>query len=104
MAKETKNILIVEDDSAIADLYKTIFKKYKFEVDSAASGKEALKMIEDIKKGDHEKPGVVLLDLILPDMDGLDLLKAIKGDASIKDIIVFIMTNKENIGADLPDG
>lgn len=102
MSELNKRVLIVEDDSAIQDIYKTIFSKSKFEVDSAESGKEALRLIDEIKKG-GEKPAVILLDLILPDMDGIDLLKAVKSDDRTKDIKVFIMTNKENIGSDLPE-
>ena len=103
MEKETKKILIVEDDTAILDIYKTVFGKFGFEVESASSGKEALSIIEGIKKGESEKPVIVLLDLILPDMDGLDLLKAIKSNDVTKNIKVFIMTNKESIGSELPE-
>ncbi len=104
MKKEKNKILIVEDDVAILDIYKTVFAKFHFDVDFAISGKDALRIIEEIKNGKSDKPVVVLLDLILPDMDGIDLLKKIKSDDATKDIKVFIMTNKENIGADLPEG
>lgn len=101
--EDNKKVLIIEDDLAILDIYKTVFDKYGFEMDSAVSGKDALMIIEEIKKGEREKPSVVLLDLILPDMDGIDLLKKIKSDDVTKDIKVFIMTNKENVGIDLPE-
>jgi len=102
--KENKKILIVEDDLAILDIYKTVFGKSGFKVESASSGKEALSMIEGIRKGESKKPVIVLLDLILPDMDGIELLKTIKSDEKTKDIKVFIMTNKEVLGVDLPEG
>ena len=104
MADQNKKILIVEDDSAILDIYKTVFGKFDFNVQTSSSGKDTLRIVEEIKKGDSEKPAVVLLDLILPDMDGTEILKAIKSDDSIKDIKVFIMTNKEALGVDLPAG
>lgn len=100
---ENKKILIVEDDLAILDIYKTVFAKYHFDVATASSGKETLQMIDEIKNGKASKPAIILLDLILPDMDGTDLLKAIKSDDATKDMKVFIMTNKESMGIDLPE-
>ena len=101
---EKNKIIIVEDDLAILDIYKIVFDKYGFEVESSVSGKDTLRIIEEIKKGEQEKPKVILLDLILPDMDGIDLLKAIKSDDATKDIKVFIMTNKEAAGVEFPEG
>src|SRR3989344_4444922 len=104
MEKETKKILIVEDDTAILDIYKTVFGKFGFEVESASSGKEALSIIEGIKKGESEKPVIVLLDLILPDMDGIDLLKAIKSNdvtKNIKDFLWFLRQSFDNQGFDV---
>src|SRR3989344_8062583 len=91
-----KKIFIIEDDSAIVDIYKVIFKKANFDVETMSSGQEAIDMIKKIiETGKESKPDIVLLDLILPDMNGIEILKLIKNNDVTKDIKVFIMTNQE---------
>ena len=91
-----KKILIIEDDSAIVDIYKIIFKKASFEAEFMSSGQEAMDRIKAFVEDESQvKPDVVLLDLILPDMNGIEVLKAIRNTSATKDIIVFILTNQE---------
>jgi CheY-like chemotaxis protein len=59
-------------------------------------GKQAIEKIEEIQCGEAEKPDLVLLDLILPDMNGIEILKEIKGNEKTKDMIVFILSNYTN--------
>lgn len=93
-----RKILIVEDDSMLIDIYKMVMDKHHFDVQFIASGKEALKVVDDIEKDPTLKPDVFLLDLILPDMDGTEILKAIRHSSQSKDALVFILTNKERVG------
>lgn len=96
MAEKKKHILTVEDDLAIVEIYKIILEKAHFAVDAISSGREVLKALEDMQKGERQKPDVILLDLILPDLDGMEVLKKIKAHDATRGIKVFIMTNKES--------
>lgn len=81
------NILIVEDDVFLADLYKTKFALEGFKVITAYDGEKGL---EAIKKN---IPDIVLLDLVLPKLSGFEVLKAAKADAATKNIPVILLTN-----------
>lgn len=73
-----KKILIVEDEEYLRDLYVELLKEAGYDVDSASAGKEAyVKM----KKGGYD---LVLLDIMLPEMDGLEILKRLKESPSEK--------------------
>jgi DNA-binding response OmpR family regulator len=96
-------ILIVEDDPFLSEMYSTKLDQENFEVELATDGKEALKKIKEIK------PDLVLLDIVLPKMDGFEVLQKIKKDAALSGIKVIALTNlgqKEevekglNLGAD----
>lgn len=82
-----KRILLVEDDIPTVDIYKTALNSAKFEVDVANFGKEA------IEKAMSKKPDLIILDFILPDLSGIEVLKEIKKDEKTKDIPVFMLTN-----------
>lgn len=81
------NILIVEDDVFLADLYKTKFALEGFKVITAYDGEKGL---EAIKKN---LPDIVLLDLVLPKLSGFEVLKATKADATTKNTPVILLTN-----------
>lgn len=97
MTKEKKKkILLVEDDPAILDIYKTIIEKAGFTVDIVELGQRAINQIKDMAAGKAEKPDIVLLDLVLPDINGTEVLREIKKNDATKDIFVFILTNQKN--------
>ena len=98
MGNTKKKIILVEDDPALIDIYKIVMEKHHYELLAVASGKEALEVIKKVEQDPELKPAVFLLDLILPDMDGLDILKAVKTSPATKDCLVFILTNKERVG------
>ena len=81
------NIVIVEDDVFLADLYKTKFTLEGFKVNVAYDGEKG---VEAVKKN---VPDIVLLDLVLPKLSGFDVLKAIKSDTNTKNIPVILLTN-----------
>jgi len=92
--KSTKKILLIEDDPFISDVYITNLKNNGFEVLLANDGESGLDIIK------KEKFDLVLLDLLLPKIDGFEILRNIKKDPALKDIPVIILTNlgeKENI-------
>lgn len=92
---QRKKILLVEDDLAIIDIYETIMKRAGFDVEVVNLGEEAINIIKYIGSGEHAKPNIILLDLILPDINGVEVLESIRKNKATKDIMVFILTNQE---------
>ena len=86
MAK-SKSILLVEDDEFLAELYATKLNLEGFEVSLAVDGEKGVKMAKEVK------PDLILLDIILPKMDGFEVLKTIKQDKDLKNIPVILLTN-----------
>ena len=82
-----KSILLVEDDEFLAELYATKLNLEGFEVSLAVDGEKGLKLAKEVE------PDLVLLDIILPKMDGFEVLKGIKADSKIKNIPVILLTN-----------
>lgn len=89
-----KSILIVEDDSALREMYKTKFTYEKFIVSTASDGQEGIDKMRSIK------PDIVLLDLLMKEVSGFDVLKVVKGDPILSKIPILILTN---IYADVED-
>lgn len=85
MAK--KKIAIVEDDLAISQMYRLKFEAEGYDVAVAENGEVGLEVIEDFR------PDVVLLDLMMPQMNGDEVLKAMRGQSWGKDTPVMILTN-----------
>ncbi len=79
-------ILVVDDDHNAADLFVTILRHYGHQVTSALSGKAALDHLEDAK------PNLVILDMMMPNMNGLEVLQQIRADARTADIQVVIFS------------
>lgn len=87
MSKSKKVILLVEDDEFLSELYATKLNLEGFEVIAAADGKKGLKLALE------KRPDLVLLDIILPKMDGFEVLKALRQDPVGKTIPVILLTN-----------
>jgi len=82
-----KRILIVEDEPAVQLPLKTILADGGYEMLTADDGGEGLEIIR------KEKPDLVILDILLPSMNGLDVLSHMKRDEATKHIPVVILTN-----------
>ena len=89
-------ILIIEDDISIIRLYKEIFKMAGLNIEILDTGKKGIERLREIREGKKEKPGLILLDLILPDMNGISILKEAKKHPETKDIKIFALTNYSN--------
>lgn len=85
---EIKHILCIEDEPEMIDLIRLILGRRGFEVIGAAGGKEGLEKVR------QEPPDLILLDLMMPDMDGWEVYQQIKADEKIKDIPVIVVTAK----------
>lgn len=101
--KEAKKIILVEDDPAILDIYSTMLKKDKFDVEIMTSGEDTIKYIKSVASGEKDMPDLVLLDLILPDINGIEVFKEIKNNEATKKITVFMLTNQQNSMVEWPD-
>lgn len=89
-----KHIMWVEDDKMLVDLYTEIIKVMKgIDVEFLQLGQLAMNKIKEIEEGKAEKPDLVMLDLLLPDINGNKILEVIRATPSTKDIPVFILTN-----------
>jgi len=82
-----KKILIVEDDKFLRELIAQKLKKEGYLISESVDGEEGIKKIKS------DKPDLVLLDLILPSIDGFEVLTKAKEDSSISSIPVIILSN-----------
>ncbi|PIR13808.1 response regulator [Candidatus Falkowbacteria bacterium CG11_big_fil_rev_8_21_14_0_20_39_10] len=80
-------ILLIEDDPFLLNMYTTKFELENFKVVTAEDGEKGLKLAS------QELPDIVLLDIMLPKMDGYEVLKALKADEKTKAIPVILLTN-----------
>ena len=80
-------ILIIDDDAFILSMYVSKFQKSGHEVDTARSGGEAL---SKIKEG--FAPNVILIDIVLPDVNGLDFLSNLRSENLVPDAICVMFT------------
>ncbi len=87
---DAKKILLVDDDPQIHDLYKLRLMNAGFTVLEAWNGKEGIEMAK------KEKPDFILLDVLMPVMDGPRALLEIKEDAELKNVPVLILTGLED--------
>lgn len=83
-----RTVVCIEDEPAMIDLVKLILKNRGFEVQGALGGKEGLELIRD------SQPDLVLLDLMMPDMNGWDVYQQMKADEAMQDIPVIVVTAK----------
>ena len=83
-------ILYIEDDPGMIDLVTTIVTRRGYEITGANGGHQGLKVLQSMT----EKPDLVLLDLMMPDMDGWEVYQQIKGNEATKNIPVIIVTAK----------
>lgn len=82
-----KKILLAEDDPFIVDIYTTKLKQVGLEVEVVQEGDEVL------KKARETKPDLLLLDIVLPRMNGWEILRAIRQSEDLKDLPVVILSN-----------
>jgi DNA-binding response OmpR family regulator len=84
----TKMILCIEDEQEMIDLIRLILSRRGFEIRGANGGKEGLEIIR------NEHPDLVLLDLMMPEMDGWEVYQHMKADEATKNIPVIVVTAK----------
>lgn len=87
-----KKILIIEDEFSILELYERVLKQAGFEVEMAEDGEIGLELASN-------KPDLILLDIMLPKINGIEILKQLKADVTTKEIPIVLITNlgQENV-------
>lgn len=83
-----KKIICIEDEPGMIDLIKLILGRRGFEVHGADGGVAGINMVREML------PDLVLLDLMMPDMDGWEVYQQMKADASLREIPVIVVTAK----------
>jgi DNA-binding response OmpR family regulator len=87
MSTNKTKVAIIEDDMAIVQMYRTKFENEGYEVATAPDGATGLELIDSFT------PDIILLDLMMPNMNGLDMLKQLRGQAGGRDAKVVVLTN-----------
>ncbi|MBL7142370.1 MAG: response regulator [Candidatus Pacebacteria bacterium] len=86
-----KTILFIEDESTLQKTLGEVLTKEGYHVVSALDGEIGLRIAKE------KKPDLILLDLILPKMNGFEVLKKIKEEEAIKDVPIIVLTNLEGM-------
>lgn len=86
MAKLKNKILLVDDDADILGLYSAVFRRFGFDYILAKNGKEA------IQKAKEEKPALILLDIMLPGVNGFQVLENLKGNTETKNVPIWMLS------------
>ncbi len=88
MAEEKRTVICIEDEPEMIDLVKLILGRKGFDLVGAVGGREGIEAVRRLK------PDLVLLDLMMPDMDGWEVYQQMKADDALKDIPVIVVTAK----------
>lgn len=80
-------VLVVEDEPSLAELYRLAFSMHQYTVELASDGEEALNKVKD------GKPDVIVLDIMMPKLNGIQVLQRLKVDSEVKNIPVLALTN-----------
>lgn len=92
-----KKILIADDEKEALEILEKRLKQNNYAVFTAASGAEV------IRSAQSEKPDLMLLDIVMPDMDGYALVTALKKDKSLRDIPIIFITGKDLLPKGIED-
>jgi DNA-binding response OmpR family regulator len=88
MADNIRRLVYIEDEPEMIDLVKLILSRKQFEVNGANGGRQGLDLVR------KTQPDIVLLDLMMPDMDGWEVYQQLKADEATKLIPVIVVTAK----------
>lgn len=90
MTDKKLKVLYVDDDTFLLDMYGVKFSKNNFEIQTATNAGEALKKLRD----KIFEPDIILIDIVMPGMDGLTLLETIRKEKLADDAIAIMLTNQ----------
>ena len=87
MTEKKALVILIEDEEMLSNMYETKFVKEGYQIKKALDGETGLKLSQE------EKPDLILLDIIMPKLDGFSVLRKLKEDPKTKDIPVVLLTN-----------
>ena len=87
MEKSKKKILIIDDEKLHLEMYRDRFEEADYQVLTATNGRLGLELAK------KEKPDLIILDILMPEMDGYEVIKKIKEDARTKKITILVLSN-----------
>jgi len=88
----TKRVLLVDDSETVIQFEKLMLRGLGYDLVTAKNGKLALTQVAS------QKPDLILLDLVMPEMDGVETLRCLKGNPETKNIPVVVVTTKGDPG------
>lgn len=88
-ASRRPRVLIVDDDPLIRDLVRAVLEDASYDLDEASSGEEALRVAA------RRPPDVVLLDVMMPGLNGFEVAERMKNDDTMSDAVVIMLTAKD---------
>ncbi len=84
---DKKTIVLIEDDSVLADMYVQKFQREGYDIHHALDGDEGISLVRE------HGPDLVLLDIMMPKKSGIEVLEELKQDAETKDVQVVLLSN-----------
>lgn len=92
--RSSRKILVVDDSALLRGLFRDILEMHDFDVDTACNGLEALNYLAT-----HKAPGLVLLDLIMPVMTGMQLLEIVHHDENFRHVPIVVLSSVTDLEA-----
>ncbi len=93
MQKKKPRVFFVEDEPDIVELYRIAFEEGGFQMESLSNGKDVLKRLKDFENDAAEKPNAMILDILLPDISGMEILKEVRKNPVFDQIPIVMFTN-----------
>jgi len=87
MGKNRRKILIIEDEKFLLEMYQGRFEKEGYQVFTAIDGQCGLRLAQ------KEKPDLIILDILMPGMDGYEVIRKLKEDNQTKEITILVLSN-----------
>ena len=91
---DTRTVVVIDDDPLELDLVEAVLVPEGYDVVRAADGAEGVQLVRE------HRPGVVLLDLLMPDMDGFAVVETLRGEPDTASVPILVLTHKELTRAD----
>lgn len=85
-----KKVCVVDDEASIREIYRVALEQSGFSVVTAIDGEDGFRVIS------NERPDIALVDILMPKMDGVELVRAIRGNKDLRNIPIIIMTNVDD--------